>query len=378
MPTPKKPSSPTSQPVPVAQDEPPEHDLDRPYAVGIPVDGDVEAETVAEETPWGFAQPFEGTPMEPGSDEPGVVERPRDELFVAIACAVLAASVFLPWYGTLISSQSGWASGTWGPVVFFLALAGIAIVALRRMKVPVSFPYDHSLVLEGIGWVSVVFTFIKRFRPPHIGTIAAGQKYGIIVAMFAAVAVALLGGRVSSAASLVQRPGWLKDRGGKTGALVLAISIALGAVFAFANGGEPGAPKPIANNQSVPKTFKGLPPCATKQRFPTPAGVKATQGQEVTATGSQLSFCFAVFTSSLPAKTVFDRFKAALTANGWKYIATKTTSAVSAGLTLTSPQCGTVAIQQPPKPTTGSKAPKVSTTISAYFSKCSIPAPRKT
>jgi hypothetical protein len=368
-------------------EEMPEDEDERPFAVGVPVTSQTSPHA---EEPFSSEQAQETFSPEyppeagaegalPGSDQPVEVERPRDELFVGIACALLAISVFFPWYKTVVhTSFSGWATGTWGPVVFFLALAGIAIVALRRLKVPVAFPYDHSLVLEGIGWASVVLTFFKRFGLPKVGFFATSPAWGTFAAMFAAVAVALLGGRVSSSAPFVRRPGWFKDRAGKTGAALVVVAIALGAIFGLTNSAAPSIPK--ANNQVLQpnvKQFTGFPPCAKAARFPQPAGVKATNGQQYDGSKGIPPYCIATMTSTLAPKTVLSRYQSALRAAKWKFTVLPVNPASKAfALQLASPQCGSVTIQPPPP---GAKGELNRTTIMVVLAKCTaLTQPRRT
>src|SRR5439155_16474868 len=96
---------------------------------------------------------------------------------VAIMSALLAASAFLPWYkgpaGYRITS-TGWGSGTWGPLIFFLGVGSLALVVLRRLGVTVSLPVEESLFHEGAGWVALVGAVIKsRFRPGPKGLLTA-------------------------------------------------------------------------------------------------------------------------------------------------------------------------------------------------------------
>lgn len=335
--------------------DPPDDDLEerteRPVAVGGPPAGDG-METVhepeADEGTWTFEGQMPGDlGPEAALDQsiagaPEAIERPRDELYVGIACLVLAATVFLPWYKRSIAGGniSGWASGTWGPVIFFLALAGAAIVGLRRLRVQLAFPVDHSFVLEGIGWLAVAMAFIKRFFPPKFGTASYGiNTFPMIMAMLAAVAVALLGGRVSSSASLVMRPGWFKDKAGKAGALVLGIAVLLGAGFGLATGGQSATPTGTA---PLPKTTKGFPPCARTAGVPQPAGFTAIQGAETTT--KQFQSCSVTFSTTLAPATAFARMQSALKTGKWKFTVPKTGTKLNLALVLSSPRCGSVNI----------------------------------
>jgi hypothetical protein len=364
--------------IPDPPDEHDEDDFEAPVPVGVGAgapparDAGIEDAVQAEGDtgPWGFPLP-ESDALEAGPPE--AVERPRDELFVGVACAVLAATVFLPWYKSVFRNVSGWSSGTWGPIIFFLALAGVAIVALRRLKVPIAFPFDHSLILEGIGWLSVGMAFIKRFFAPHLNTFKYQiNTWPMLATMFAAVAVALLGGRVSSGAPFVMRPGWFKDRAGKTGAALLGVALALGIAFGLTAGSSDASQ--ATSNPLKSKQILGFPNCAKKAKFPQFAGFKATLGAETPASGSQQASCVVTFTAPFTTKVALARIETALQGAHWTFAVAKTAAPASfASLTLKAPKCGAVTIQQSVVPTAGSSktkkppAAKPNVFVQAYF-----------
>ncbi|HVL32321.1 MAG TPA: hypothetical protein VM600_01935, partial [Actinomycetota bacterium] len=116
-----------------------EHDEnDIPSARPIPVSAPVGADDVADEydAPAGDYAGAVATDEEPPPpSDPLLVERPLDELGAGIAALVLSASVFLPWYSRpTLDGVSGWTSGSWGPIIFFLGLAAFAIVLIRRLR----------------------------------------------------------------------------------------------------------------------------------------------------------------------------------------------------------------------------------------------------
>ena len=363
--------------IPDPPDDEQDDEFERPVAVGgagTPAGADADD---AHEGPW-----FEGEqPADLGPEaaldqttldqatlsEPESIERPQDELYVGIACLALAASVFLPWYKSPFRTNiSGWSSGTWGPFIFFLALAGVVIVALRRARVPIAFPYDHSLVLEGIGWLAVAMAFVKRFFLPSVGTVKFGiNTIPMIVAMLAAVSVALLGGRVSSSAHLVMRPGWFKDKAGKTGALVVGGTIVLGAVFGLMIGPS----NSVATPRPPIKTVKGFPDCAKKAGLPRPAGFTATGGQE--STDKSLQQCSVSFTITASLATTAQRLERALRAANWKFTVNKTAaSKATRYYLLTSPKCGQAFVFSQTAPATKTRKAITTSSVSVSLTPC--------
>jgi hypothetical protein len=340
-------------------------DLPRPVVVGST---SLTADPPSPQTQTaGEAAPPPFTPDAPPAaafDEPPQIERPRDEALLGLACAVLVASVFFPWYklGT-VRSVTGWASGTWGPVVLFLALAGLGVVALRRVRVAVVFPVDHSLVLEAIWWVSVAAIVVKRFFPPKIQFLGGlGSTWGFFVAMFAALAVALLGGRVSTGSPFVVRPGWFAGRAGKLGAGLLVVALAAGAAFGFTNSSEPkqgsAQQAPVVAPQT--KQGKGLGPCAAQVRFPVPSGVTAKNW--FAQTTGQTQFCAQILEAKLPVERVVSLYKVALRKAGWGFSQVANQYAKSS-FSLTKPRCGTLSF--------GYDEKTAKSTGTAVFSACS-------
>jgi len=296
-------------------------------------------------------------------DEKPVIEDPRGELLVGLAAALLAASTFLPWYRSFGEYDiSGWASGTWGPVVFFLGLAGVAIIGLRRVGVAVAFPVSYSLLLEGIGWASVLGLLIKRFRTPEtfdvVGVSTNPLKMGFWVALVAAVAIAMLASRLSRNAPIVVLPGWFHSKAGKLGAAVLALAIAGGAAFGLMN--DAGEALAAARGDSgsflgqdgsvqdgtQPDIEQGLPACVKDLGFTTPDGVTATQGFSSEANG----ICTAQFTSKKKLDDVANVFLASMRQAGWTVEALEgSTGAATARLfSVSAPICGTVQIFEDP------------------------------
>lgn len=326
-------------------------DAARPVAVGVP-SGDVPVDVTFE-----MADRDPGAPAETLPADPTFIERPRDEMFTGIIAALLAASTFLPWYKAAFPPRtiSGFASGTWGPIVFFLALAAVAIVVLRRLRVPVSFPIETSLMLEGFGWLSVAGALLKKFfvlHQPGFGTgtgPALTVEKGLYAGVVLGAALAIVGARTASSAPMMLRPGWFASTAGKLGASVLAVALVLGlglgfTASPFASSADVGA----SPNVPRPKQFKGFPPCATTAKFPQVPGVKASTGYSIEIEGRVT--CGMQFTTTLSPRTALTRYEHALGKAKWTFTKLPGTSPTISALTLTGPQCGTVSFNKPADP----------------------------
>jgi hypothetical protein len=279
----------------------------------------------------------------PAKGSPPAIDRPAIELGVAGFAALLAGSVFLPWYHNVPGTVSGWASGTWGPVIFFFAVAVVAIVLLRRQGIAVSFPVEPTLVVEAIGWVCVLGVIAKRFFPPKAFGYKLPTDGWLFVSLALALGLALLAGMSSSNAAFVLRPSWWKSTGGKIGTAILVIALAGGLTFGLTNTAvSTTIPQVKANPPAVQS--KGLPPCAKRINLPTPDGYTAVLGSEIPS----ISHCAVQFSSSLPLQIAFTRFVAALRGAGWTVQAGRSSSNYRLAA-LTGRTCGslTVAVTQP-------------------------------
>ena len=110
---------------------------------------------------------------------------------------VLFISVFLSWYsasGTIAGisysvSQNGWDSGSLAKLVTLLALIAIAALVVELFVPTVTLPLPSSLIVLGVGGLSVLLILIKLLDKPD----GASLAYGIFVALIAA-AVTTYGG----------------------------------------------------------------------------------------------------------------------------------------------------------------------------------------
>jgi hypothetical protein len=251
-------------------------------------------------------------PSAPAKESQSVVDKPLAELGVAVFAAMLAASVFLPWYHNAPGTVSGWASGTWGPIIFFLSLTAIAVVVLRRARIGVAFPVEPTLVIEAVGWICVIGLILKRYFPPKAFGFKLPTDGWIFVSLAFALGLALLAGIASSNAAFVLRPGWLKGRAGRIGVVVLVIALAGGLSFGFTNTAVSTA-VPKARAPQPASTYKGLPPCARTYKMPTPVGFTPLSGTQIKG----FTNCNALFTTTIGLDPGYKRFVAALQKAGW-------------------------------------------------------------
>lgn len=287
-------------------------------------------------------------PAEPARTGPGFY---AGELRVAGLAVLLAATTFLPWYtvrtqggmssGAGPSSASGWSSGTWGPIIFFLALASAALVGLRRAGVRVSLPFDEPLLHEVVGWVSVVGVVVKSRFVPNFSLYGQETRgIGIWVALAAGFGLAIFAGRMLPRASVVLLPGWYRGAAGVTGAAILVAALAGGLAFGFVNdagGGKSGA----AANPLKTEIVKGrLHRCA--RGLPVPAGLKVSESSRRSA-GTFDVCVVSMGSSQMSVKSATAVFQAALKKAGWRFTV-KSETAPFAQFELKTPRCGVVVI----------------------------------
>jgi hypothetical protein len=246
--------------------------------------------------------------VEPSKPSTPLVDKPWAEVGVAVFAVLLAGSVFLPWYHNGLATVSGWSSGTWGPIIFFLALAALVIVVLRRVQVPIAFPVEPPLVVEAIGWICVVGLILKRyFQPTVFGTKLPSDGW-IFVSLACALALAILAGTASSNTAFVLRPRWFGGRPGWIGSAVLAVALAGGLALGFTNTSVPTA-APLKPGPQ-PSQIRGLPTCAKRLNLPTPQGFTAYVGYESTT-------CIAIWYTNYSLTQAYARYTAALRAAHW-------------------------------------------------------------
>jgi hypothetical protein len=242
-------------------------DRARPIAVGVTGATDVDDEPVGAlagglDEPLPSGDVLTDTVPEPSTE--GVVERPLVELGVGLVALLLALSTILKSFGwfeavsapgvTPGASGTGWAISPVGPLVFFLALAVIAIIVMRRIGFAIAFPFETSTIVEGIGYLAVGLLLATRFLFVPAGW--AIRQGGWITSVVLAAGLFLLAGMMSSSAPLVLKPGWFGARAGKVGAITVGIALLGGAAFGLVN--DPPGPKACGEDLPRHSSMKAL------------------------------------------------------------------------------------------------------------------------
>ena len=93
----------------------------------------------------------------------------------------------------LTVSVIGWHTGILGKLVFFVALALLALVALRQAGIELPATVPESLIVIALGAVATVFVLIRLISVPEEVLPADGRGVGIWVSLIAAVAVIVAG-----------------------------------------------------------------------------------------------------------------------------------------------------------------------------------------
>lgn len=285
-------------------------------------------------------EPFpaqESAPLFPHRVPSAEVETYATDIPIALGAALLAASVFFPWYkgpSGFPVSVTGWASGSLGPLLVFLGAGSIILVALRRVGVTVSLPVEESLVHEAAGWLALVAAVVKsRWRPNVLG-IQIATSYGVWIAIGAAALLVVLAGRMSPRAPLVLRPGWHRARGGTLGAALLVVMVAGAAAFGVVN--SPSTSGARSGPREFPGTVRNkLPDCA--KDFPLPAGLKPQLGFDAG------TVCQAQLSSTRDSVSLLNAARAALKKARWTFTETKLVPGTST-FSITKPRCASLTV----------------------------------
>lgn len=313
-----------------------------PFVVGLPAGADA-AETAAIVT--GDAMSAEpGAAPVPGQEEPPLPERYPEDIPIMVVSAILAASTFLPWYRlkTLVPSPptaTGFETGTWGPMIFFLGLASLLVGVLRRAKVRVGLPIADSHFHEFVGWIAIVGAVIKLRALPVDASGAMERSWGVFVAIGAAFVLAFLAGRMSGSAPFTTIPGWFRGRAGTLGLAMLAIVVAASAALGVTLNQGPKDLNPVAQGGSTNVLEGKFPACS--KGFPRVDDAKPLQGFEGQGQG-----CVFTYTSAKTTDDILTFYKSELTKAGYRYeeLASRG-DAAGIALRLTAPSCGSMAIQ---------------------------------
>lgn len=291
---------------------------------------------------------------EDGADWESRPERYPEDIPVMVVSAILAASVFLPWYKLSSAfrqttvTASGWETGTWGPMIFFLGVASLVIAGLRRAGVRVGLPVADSHLHEGIGWAAIIGAVIKLRAVPKEQGIQMGWNWGIIVAIVAAFALAFLAGRMSGSMTFTTIPGWFRGKAGKIGLAVLLLSIAGSAAFGITQNVSPyalatGRPSQDAGNGGLPSNVlrDQFPNCA--EGFPRPDDAKPREGVEQKGQ----SPCVFTYATEMTPDELLEFYSTELKKEGWTFTPIPSRGeGVGHAMTFSAPKCGSMSMQR--------------------------------
>jgi hypothetical protein len=275
----------------------------------------------------------------PLPDESGT---PTDMLLVAAAGLALAAATwFLPWYqrgsGTL-TAIAGAKYGL-GAITFVGGLGSFIVAMLRRSKVAIRFPLQSGVIIEILAYAAVAGAILGRFIRPENVTV---KNANTLIAVGLGIAIALLASRLTSGAPLMTQPDWLRQPGGRNGALVLGALVVAIAGLAIA---KPGGPKaPVITGAP---TFSATPTACFKDvEFPNLRLVTPSEPggyYDAPSTGGQ-TFCVATLTSEVPLGRLEDTYLTALKKAGFdaRVVKEAQPNKGSTEITFSEPICGTV------------------------------------
>lgn len=121
-----------------------------------------------------------------------------------VAGLVLAVSAFTGWYsgeGDFTLSVTGWDTGIVGKLVFFVGLAVVLVVALRRAGVDLPAAVPESLLIVGLGSLATILVLIRVISVPEEFLPADGRAPGLWISLAAAVGV-IVGGLLRASEEL--------------------------------------------------------------------------------------------------------------------------------------------------------------------------------
>ncbi|MHB8510557.1 MAG: hypothetical protein ACYDCC_00085 [Actinomycetota bacterium] len=288
------------------------------------------------ETPSSSSQPHEvavvgqtATSEEPLVDMPpmdmsGHVLRYPEDIPVAIISLILAGSAFLPWYkltfigGGKTLTTSGWATGTWGPMVAILGALSAVLAILRIAGVRVKLPYPDATIHEGVGWIALIGTVVKfRVVPKGPGGSPAMSFHWLIfIAAGAALILAMLAGRMSKISPFAAVHNWFAEKAGKIGALLLVLAVGGSVAFGMTNKVDVvklaygTSTSTLRGTQGVFTPKGEFPKCLSG--FPHPADAAAQSGTERPT-------CSVSFLTKLSINDVLAFYKTAFDKSGQKY-----------------------------------------------------------
>jgi len=137
------------------------------------------------------------SPLPPDPRRPATGIWALGERLTWLAALVLLLSSLTGWYvgsgDGLTISVIGWHTGIAGKLVFFVALAVLALVALREAGIELPAVIPESLVVIALGAVATVFVLIRLISIPEEFLPADGRGVGIWISLVAALGVIVAG-----------------------------------------------------------------------------------------------------------------------------------------------------------------------------------------
>jgi len=139
-------------------------------------------------------EPLEGETVAPRPGVPSLWG--LGEKATWVAGLVLAVSAFTGWYagtGEGVSvSVLGWHTGLMGKLVFFLGIAVLLLVLLRRTGIELPASVPESLVVIVLGSLATIFVLVRLISIPD-EFFDAGRGIGLFISLGAAVALIVAG-----------------------------------------------------------------------------------------------------------------------------------------------------------------------------------------
>lgn len=117
---------------------------------------------------------------------------------------VLAVSSFTAWYsgsGDFTLSVIGWHTGVIGKLVFFLGLAVVLVVALRRLGIDLPAAVPESLLVLALGSLATILVLVRVISIPEEFLPADGRAIGLWISLAASIAV-IVGGLLRASEEL--------------------------------------------------------------------------------------------------------------------------------------------------------------------------------
>ena len=144
------------------------------------------------QTPEDFAAPTDPTRSRPLGARAGDAAWAVGEEVAWVSGLVLAVSSFTAWYsgsGDFTLSVIGWHTGVIGKLVFFIGLAVVLVVALRRLGIDLPAAVPESLLVLALGSLATILVLVRVISVPEEFLPADGRAVGLWISLGAAIAI---------------------------------------------------------------------------------------------------------------------------------------------------------------------------------------------